>query len=105
MLIPKWPGESPLRSKLPTYPSGDAMRRRDFIGSIGGAMLSWPRAARTQQSLPTIGFLHQGSLPPPPVMATFRKGLVEAGVVDGQSISIEQRPADGQYDRLPALAA
>jgi putative ABC transport system substrate-binding protein len=81
------------------------MRRRDFIGSIGGAMLSAPRAARTQQSLPTIGFLHQGSLPPPPVMAIFRKGLVEAGVVDGQSIPIEQRPADGQYDRLPALAA
>jgi putative tryptophan/tyrosine transport system substrate-binding protein len=82
-----------------------AMRRRDFIGLIGGAVAAWPRAARTQQSLPVIGFLHQGSLPPPPLTAIFRKGLVEAGVVEGQSIRIEQRAADGQYDRLPALAA
>jgi putative ABC transport system substrate-binding protein len=81
------------------------MRRRDFIGLIGGAVVAWPRAARTQQSPPVIGFLHQGSLPPPPLTAIFRKGLVEAGVVDGQSIRIEQRAADGQYDRLPALAA
>ena len=81
------------------------MKRRDFIGLIGGAVVAWPRAARTQQSLPVIGFLHQGSLPPPALTAIFRKGLVEAGVVDGQSIRIEQRAADGQYDRLPALAA
>src|ERR1700733_11743073 len=81
------------------------MKRRDFIGLIGGAVVAGPRAARTQQSLPVIGFLHQGSLPPPPLTAIFRKGLVEAGVVDGQSIKIEQRAADGQYDRLPALAA
>src|ERR1700719_1272910 len=81
------------------------MRRRDFIGLFGGAVVAWPRAARTQQSLPIIGFLHQGSLPPPALTAIFRKGLVEAGVVDGQSIRIEQRAADGQYDRLPALAA
>jgi putative ABC transport system substrate-binding protein len=81
------------------------MRRRDFIGLIGGAMVAWPRNARTQQSLRVVGFLHQGSLPPPSLTAIFRKGLVEAGVVDGQSIRIEQRAADGQYDRLPALAA
>jgi len=81
------------------------MKRRDFIGLIGGAVVAWPRAARAQQSLPVIGFLHQGSLPPPALTAIFRKGLVEAGVVDGQSIRIEQRAADGQYDRLPALAA
>lgn len=81
------------------------MRRRDFIGLIGGAVMAWPRAVRTQQILPVIGFLHQGSLPPPPLTAIFRKGLLEAGVADAQSIRIEQRPADGQYDRLPALAA
>ena len=81
------------------------MRRRDFIGLIGGAMVVGPRAARTQQSPPVVGFLHQGSLPPPPLTAIFRKGLVEGGVVDGQNIRIEQRAADGQYDRLPALAA
>jgi putative tryptophan/tyrosine transport system substrate-binding protein len=80
------------------------MRRRDFIGLIGGTVMAWPRAVRTQQSLPVVGFLHQGSLPPPPLTAIFRKGLLEAGVVDGQSIRIEQRAADGQYDRLPALA-
>src|SRR3984885_9642533 len=81
------------------------MKRRDFICLIGGVMVAGPRAARTQQSLRVVGFLHQGSLPPPPLTAIFRKGLVEAGVVDGQSIKIEQRAADGQYDRLPALAA
>jgi putative tryptophan/tyrosine transport system substrate-binding protein len=80
------------------------MRRRDFIGLIGGAAMTWPCAVRTQQSPPVIGFLHQGSLPPPPLTAIFRKGLLEAGVVDGQSIRIEQRAADGQYERLPALA-
>jgi putative tryptophan/tyrosine transport system substrate-binding protein len=80
------------------------MRRRDFIGLIGGTVMAWPHAVRTQQSLPVIGFLHQGSLPPPPLTAIFRKGLLEAGVIDGQSIRIEQRAADGQYDRLPALA-
>ena len=68
-------------------------------------MVAGPRAARSQQSLPVVGFIHQGSLPPPPLTAIFRKGLVEAGVVDAQSIRIEQRAADGQYDRLPALAA
>ena len=103
--ILKWPRHSSSQSELPAYLSGDAMRRRDFIGLIGGAVVAWPRAARTQQSLPVIGFLHQGSLPPPPLTAIFRKGLVEAGVVDGQGIRIEQRAADGQYDRLPALAA
>src|SRR6202051_681305 len=81
------------------------MRRRDFIGLIGGAMVAWPGTARSQQSLRVVGFLHQGSLPPPPLTAIFRKGLVEAGVVDGQGVRIEQRAADGQYDRLPGLAA
>ena len=92
-------------SKSSAMSPGDDMRRRDFIGSIGGAMVAWPRAARTQQSPPVVGLLHQGALPPPPLTAIFRRGLVEAGVVDGQDIRIEQRAADGQYDRLPALAA
>jgi putative tryptophan/tyrosine transport system substrate-binding protein len=81
------------------------MRRRDFIGLIGGAMVAWPRAARTQQSLPRNRVSPSRVAPPPPLTAIFRKGLVEAGVVDAQSIRIEQRAADGQYDRLPALAA
>jgi putative tryptophan/tyrosine transport system substrate-binding protein len=81
------------------------MKRRDFVGFIGGAVMAWPGAVRAQQPPRVIGFLHQGSLPPSPLTAIFRKGLLEAGVADGQSIWIEQRAADGQYDRLPVLAA
>ena len=81
------------------------MRRRDFIGFLSGAMAAWPLATQAQQTMPVIGFLHQGSLPPLPLRAAFRKGLVEAGISDGLSITIEDRSADGQYDRLPALAA
>src|ERR1700722_20380905 len=60
---------------------------------------------QAQQPGPTIGFLHQGSLPPLSLRAAFRKGLVEAGINQGLTITIEDRSADGQYDRLPALAA
>jgi putative tryptophan/tyrosine transport system substrate-binding protein len=81
------------------------MRRRDFMGFLSGAVAAWPLAAQAQQTMPVIGFLHQGSLPPLPLRAAFRKGLVEAGISDGLSIAIEDRSADGQYDRLPALAA
>jgi putative tryptophan/tyrosine transport system substrate-binding protein len=78
------------------------MKRREFIALIGGAAL--PLAARAQQK-PIIGFLHQGTPEPPSLMAAFRKGLVDAGVSYGSSITIENRWAHGQYDRLPALAA
>jgi putative ABC transport system substrate-binding protein len=84
------------------------MRRRDFIARIGGAaagLALWPLATRAQQSaMPVIGFLHQG--PPEPVALTnaFRQGLSEGGSIDGRSVTIENRWAEGQYDRLPALA-
>jgi putative ABC transport system substrate-binding protein len=80
------------------------MRRREFLTAFGGtaALLA---TARAQQPSLVIGFLHQGSLPPLPLQAAFRKGLVEAGVTEGFSITIEDRSADGQYVRLPALAA
>jgi putative ABC transport system substrate-binding protein len=81
------------------------MRRRDFIGFLSGAAAAWPFNARAQQTAPVIGFLHQGLLPPPSLRTAFRKGLVEAGISEGLTITIEDRPADGQYDRLPALAA
>jgi putative tryptophan/tyrosine transport system substrate-binding protein len=81
------------------------MRRRDLIGFLSGAAAVWPLATQAQKTMPVIGFLHQGSLPPLPLRAAFRKGLVEAGISEGLSITIEDRSADGQYDRLPALAA
>src|ERR1700722_20765585 len=60
---------------------------------------------QAQQPGPTVGFLHQGSLPALSLRTAFRKGLVEAGINDGLTITIEDRSADGQYNRLPALAA
>jgi putative tryptophan/tyrosine transport system substrate-binding protein len=82
------------------------MRRREFL-SVLAVAASWPLAARAQQpAIPVIGFLHQGS-PDQNIerLATFRKGLGQAGFVEGQNITIEFRWADGQVDRLPALAA
>ena len=80
------------------------MKRREILAAFVG-MAAWPLDAGAQQPRQVIGFLHQGSLPQPSWTAAFRKGLVEAGVTDGLTIPIEDRAADGQYDRLPELAA
>jgi putative tryptophan/tyrosine transport system substrate-binding protein len=80
------------------------LRRREFITLLGGAAASRPLATRAQQPLPAIGFLHQGSAEPLTLMNAFRKGLSEVGIIDGQDVTIEDRAADGHYDRLPALA-
>jgi putative tryptophan/tyrosine transport system substrate-binding protein len=81
------------------------MRRREFITLVGTAML--PLAAHAQRpALPVVGFLSGRSLASDAhLAAAFRQGLSETGHIDGQSVAIEFRWADGQLDRLPALAA
>src|SRR3954469_20817238 len=81
------------------------MRRRDLLAALGGAA-ALPFAAHAQQPMPTIGWLSalfEGALPQNHVL--FRRGLAETGFVPGQNVAIDYRWADGQYDRLPAMAA
>jgi putative tryptophan/tyrosine transport system substrate-binding protein len=80
------------------------IKRREFIAGVAGAA-AWPLAARAQQpELPLIGFLSQ-TMPLPEYLAAFRQGLAETGFVEGRNVAVEYRSADGEYDRLPGLAA
>ena len=83
------------------------MRRRDLLKVIGTLTTAWPLAARAQQAtMPVIGFLcattAEGYAAP---LAAFRRGLAEAGFIEGRNVAIEYRWAEDQNDRLPALAA
>jgi ABC-type uncharacterized transport system substrate-binding protein len=81
--------------------------RHEFITLLGGAAATWPLAARAQQpTMPVIGFLSSLSAPVTSKrIPSFGQGLSETGYVVGRDVMVEQRLADGEYDRLPALAA
>jgi putative tryptophan/tyrosine transport system substrate-binding protein len=82
------------------------VKRRAFISMLGGALASWPLAARAQQNtMPVVGFLSpRAADDAPQLMAAFRQGLKEAGFIENQNVAIEYRFAGNQHDRLPALA-
>jgi putative tryptophan/tyrosine transport system substrate-binding protein len=84
------------------------MRRREFIAFVGRTAVAWPLAAHAQQpGMPIIGFLHIGTADAytNAALASFRRGLQEAGYVEGQNVAIEYRFAENKGERLPELAA
>jgi putative ABC transport system substrate-binding protein len=83
------------------------MKRREFIGLISGVAATWPLVVRAQQpAVPVIGYLSSASSQGhASYLAGFHEGLREGGFIEGQNVTIEYRWANGQYQRLPELAA
>jgi putative ABC transport system substrate-binding protein len=83
------------------------MIRREFLTLIGGAAVAWPVVARAQQSAtPVVGHMHAGTLRENGFQSkAFEQGLAQAGYVSGKNVVIEYRWAEGQYERLPGIAA
>src|SRR5207249_3627532 len=88
-------------------PCGGHMQRRKFITLLGGAAVTWPLAARAQQpATPLIGYLSsKGEIAEAGIVAAVRKGLKERGFIEGRNVAITYRWSEGDYNRLPRLAA
>ena len=89
---------------MPTEPGAD-MRRRYFLGALGGVVAAWPVVSQAQRAMPVIGFLNPTS---PDMNAdrlrAFRQGLKETGYIENENVAVQYRWADNHIDRLPELA-
>jgi len=83
------------------------VKRRELLLLLGAAMTAARDLRAQQKAIPVVGFLGSGTSGPraAPLLAAFHQGLSETGYVEGRNVAIEYRWAEGQYDRLPALAA
>jgi putative ABC transport system substrate-binding protein len=80
------------------------MRRREFIAGVGGTAAVWPLAARAQKSMPRIGWLVYGGATLGPIDQSLKDAIAQAGLIDGRSIEIVFRYANGKPDQLAGLA-